>query len=404
MPRTIERLEKALAAEQAANKAKSDLLAVVSHELRTPMGAVISMAELLATTPLDATQRHYTETMQHSARGLLTVLNDILDYSKLEAEKFELEPIPFDFQSLMRDLAAELAARADEKRIKSAVDVAEGCPAWILGDPVRIRQILNNLIGNAVKFTHQGAVRVRVECAEEPDGLKLSFIVSDTGIGMSDSQRMGLFEPYAQADRSVAVKYGGTGLGLSIAGRLVALMDGDIECQSREGDGTVFRFSIRAGAAEGIAGEAAAAGVDGAFGPLNGHVLIAEDNTVNQMLIGAFLDRFGLTHDMVANGREAVDAAAAHRYDAVLMDVMMPEMDGLEATRMIRASAGPEAEMPIVALTANAMKGDRETYLAAGMDGYVSKPISAKDLFAAIAGYMGRGEGDAEGQAVRAKA
>lgn len=374
-------------AEQAS-RAKSDLLATVSHEVRTPMGAIISMADLLLSTRLDMTQRRYAETLQQSARGLLTVLNDILDYSKLEAGRFELDQVAFDFSALMDCVAAGLAARASEKGLASSLEIADGCPAQMLGDPMRLRQVLNNLTDNALKFTESGSVRLRVRHDREDGHVVLRFEICDTGIGLPDKLLQRLFQPYAQGDASVAVKYGGTGLGLSIARRLAQLMGGELGCESVEGRGSMFWFTARMRKASVATAAARNGKPEAGFGPLGGSVLIVEDNAVNQMLIAAYLDKFGLYHDMVANGREALEAVQRTAYDLVLMDIMMPEMDGIVATKRIRALDGPAAKVPIVALTANAMKGDRETYLAAGMDDYVSKPINARELFSVLASFL----------------
>jgi len=398
----IRELERMLAQErsgrtiaEAADKAKSELLATVSHEVRTPLGAIISMADLLRGTTLDPQQQRYAETLQQSGRALLAVLNEILDFSKLEAGRFELEMVTFDFAQLMESVGAELRARAAEKGIAANVAIAEGFPQCLRGDPVRIRQILNNLIDNAFKFTEQGSVRVRAGYGHSGDEVVLRFEVCDTGIGLTQQQIASLFEPYVQASSSVAVTYGGTGLGLSISRKLARLMGGDLGCESSPGEGSMFWFTLRVGAASDPLGNDAQP-VDAlpgkeqqsAIGPLRGHVLVVEDNDVNQMLIKAYLDQFGLTYDTAINGQEAVRMVQESTYDIVLMDVMMPVMDGLEATRQIRAQNEPVAKIPIIALTANAMKGDRETYLGSGMDGYVSKPLSASDLFTALSEHI----------------
>lgn len=386
----LKTLERELAKARAADKAKSELLATVSHEVRTPLGAIISMADLLLGTTLDERQRRYAETLEQSGRSLLSVLNEILDYSKLEAGRFELETVNFQFTELMTCVGAELEARANEKGLASSVDIAGGCPAHLIGDPVRIRQIMNNLTDNALKFTESGAVRIRAGYGRDGDEIVLRFEVADTGIGLTAQQITRLFEPYAQADSSVAIKYGGTGLGLSIAGQLAKLMGGELGCESKPNAGSMFWFTVRVREA----GRAArpnepAIAANAARGPLEGHMLIVEDNKINQMLIAAYLDQFGLTHEIAANGQEAVTMVKQSKFDAVLMDIMMPVMDGMEATRLIRALEGPVAGLPIIALTANAMKGDRESYLAAGMDGYVSKPINAANLFETLSSHIG---------------
>lgn len=395
----VQQLRQSLAAEQKAraraeaeNKAKSELLATVSHEVRTPLGAVISMADLLLGTEMNERQRHYAETLQQSGRALLTVLNEILDYSKLEAGRFELEAVTFDCTELMQSIRAELEARANEKGLASSLDLAEGFPVRLHGDPVRIRQILNNLIDNALKFTDAGSVRVRAGYGHDREDVILRFEVEDTGIGLTQEQIAHLFEPYAQGDRSIAVRYGGTGLGLSIARKLARLMGGELGCESTPDVGSMFWVTIRLRQAETVtppAPGASPAPARQSLGPLHGHAMIVEDNAVNQMLIAAYLEQFGLTHTVAANGQVALDCLRAQPFDVVLMDIMMPVMDGLEATKAIRALPGPAGQVPIIALTANAMKGDRETYLAAGMNGYVSKPISAADLFNALAEHIG---------------
>jgi CheY-like chemotaxis protein len=390
----IQRLAAALAAEreareraEAADKAKSVLLAVVSHELRTPMGAVISMSELLLGGALDGTQRRYAETLNQSARSLLTVLNDLLDFSKLEAGRVELDVVPFDLHALIESTGRELRARANDKGLKSGVHVGMSCPRGVRGDAARLRQVLANLIDNAIKFTAHGSVHLHVNAGETDGKLILRFDVTDTGIGLSEEQKERLFQPYVQADRAVARQYGGTGLGLSIARRLVELMKGEIGCESLLGQGSLFWFTIPTTRA---AAPAASEARD--KGGLSGHVLVVEDNAVNRMLIGAYLEEFGLTHEMVGDGTEALARLEANDYDLVLMDIMMPGLDGVEATRGIRKLEGSRAEVPIVALTAHAMKGDREDYLAAGMDGYVSKPIRGRELFAALKPYLSADE------------
>jgi signal transduction histidine kinase/CheY-like chemotaxis protein len=399
----IQSLADALTAErqareraEAADKAKSELLAVVSHELRTPMGAVISMSELLLTGQLDGTQRRYAETLQQSARSLLTVLNDILDFSKLEAGQFQLDYAGFDLHDLVKSAGGTLRARADEKSLQSGVHIGTSCPRFVKGDAGRLRQILANLIENAVKFTEEGSVQLHVNSGETGDRLNLRFDVIDTDIGFSEAEKTKLFQPYRQADRAMAGQFGGTGLGLSIARRLVELMGGEISCESAPAQGSLFWFTIPAERAMPAADKDTPVP-----GTLSGRVLVVEDNAVNRMLIAAYLDEFGLSYDIAEGGAEAVKRLGTKAYDLVLMDIMMPELDGVEATKRIRKLRGAAAEVPIVALTAYAMKGDRETYLAAGMDGYVSKPIRGRELFAALAPYLAPDDAEAPLVAIR---
>jgi CheY-like chemotaxis protein len=374
---------------EAADRAKSELLALVSHELRTPLGAVTSMAELLLSGPLEPTQRRYAETLAQSTRSLLNVLNDILDYTKLEAGRFEIAAAPFDLHDLIKSAGNALAARAEEKGLHHSCHIGTGVPRYIEADASRIRQVLANLIDNAVKFTSRGSVNLHVNAGETDGKLNLRFDVIDTGLGLNEEQRERLFLPYVQVNSTIASQYGGTGLGLSIARRLVELMGGEIGCESAPGQGSLFWFTIPAKRAP----RTAMTDLE-PTGRLNGHVLVVEDNAVNRMLVAAYLDEFGLTHDMAEDGAEALARLAARSYDLVLMDVVMPGVDGVEATKRIRAMREDIAEIPIVALTAHAMKGDREEYLAAGMDSYISKPIRGRDLFAALAPYLSADKGE----------
>lgn len=363
------------------------------------MGAIISMADLLLTTDLDETQRHYAATLRQSGRGLLATLNDILDFSKLEAGRFDLQLEAFDFRDLMASAAEAMRVRATEKGLDFTLELASDCPEVAKGDQLRIRQLLSNLSDNAVKFTEKGSVRIAVSRVQDAPGVLMRIDVSDTGIGISDEQRGRLFEPFTQASRSIAPKFGGTGLGLAIARRLAETMGGRIECKSEPDVGTTFTFWVPLEEAK---AEALAPEQEPQLGPqsaLIGHVLIVEDNATNQMLIAAYLDKFGLTHETVDNGLKGLEAVQTGRFDLVLMDVMMPVMDGLEATRKIRKLATSQAKIPILALTAHAMEGDRETYLDAGMNDYLTKPINAHEMFFALAEHLDCGLGQSDSQA-----
>ena len=370
-------------------RAKSELLATVSHEIRTPIGAIISMADLLAGRTLDETQRYYAETLKQSANSLLKILNDVLDHSKLEVGRFSLSVAQFDPHSLLFSVESVLAARCAGKGVDIVAEGDPRVPAHLVGDADRIRQILMNLCDNAVKFTEHGSIVITMIHRENADGSpQLAFSVKDTGIGMSAEAKTKLFAPYIQADKTIASKYGGTGLGLSISRKLVDLMGGDIGCESREGSGSTFWFSIDCQhcaadakpSGEALPGATPASGRHAAGKPVPAHILVVEDKAINQMLITTYLDKFGHTFEITSNGKEAVAAASAKVYDLILMDVQMPEMDGIQATRLIRALEGPAGTQPIVALTANAMHGDRENYLEAGMNDYLAKPIIAANL------------------------
>ncbi len=392
-------LRRARARADKASQAKSDFLAAMSHEIRTPMNGVLGMLDLLRHETAEEERRHYLELAHDSASGLLIVINDILDHSRLEARSLALEATCFDPEEQARKVVALLGEGAREKGVALTVDVAPDLPTVVTGDPTRLRQILFNLVGNALKFTESGSVTITGSARSTDDaGVELRFEVADTGIGMSSDVRSRIFKRFGQADGSTARRYGGTGLGLAISRELVRLMGGEIGVESTEGQGSRFWFTIRcrhAGAAEktgtertstarmgtartGAAAPAVSAPAEGA------RILVVEDNAVNQLLVSRMLAKGGHAVEIVRDGGEAVARIAEGRFDLVLMDIHLPGIDGVTATRRIRALAGQAAAIPIIALTANAMNGDRDGYLAAGMDDYVSKPIDASALHAAI--------------------
>jgi len=365
----------------AAVRAKSLFVANISHEIRTPMNGVIGMLRLARQASTPENREEYIDSALQSADALLTVINDVLDFSKIEAGRAVIIPNPFDARLVARQALATVAPRAKQKGLAISARIDDDVPAWVDADDGRIRQVLLNLLGNAVKFTESGSVVLHLSCAPDAGGgIRLTYTVTDTGIGISEEQRQRLFQVFQQGDDSMSRKYGGTGLGLAISRRLARLMGGDITVESREGAGSTFQFRIpaRVSGAVPVAAEASA----DAPPQRRLRVLLTEDNPVNQKVALAYLSRRGHEVVVATNGREAVDRSLTGDYDVILMDVQMPVMDGLTAARAIRdAEARSAKRVRMVALTAHAGDESLAECLSAGMDDYLSKPFKPEELF-----------------------
>ena len=386
----IENLKKARIEAESANKAKSEFLANISHEIRTPLHAVIGMTELLIETKLDKNQRYYTDTLYSSAKMLLMLINDILDFSRIDAGRIDEEKEVFNLRQLFLDIIAIMKEKASCKGLVLAGNMEESIPDSLIGYPGYMKQILLNLIQNAIKFTYRGHVMVNATVlSETAEEIVLTMSVQDTGIGIPNEKQDQIFQPFTQIDASSTRKEGGTGLGLAIVRKLVAFMGGEVRLKSSEREGSTFTFSIPFEKVGEAGGQAVLESVEAASGSIRQDaaqkanekkaILLVEDNTINQKVARAMLEKMGYKIDIAFNGAEAVDALQQKNYGLVLMDLQMPVMDGYEATRTIRNSGKVlNRAVPIVAMTANATKEDRQQCLDSGMDDYVPKPVERK--------------------------
>ncbi len=387
--------ERALQAAEDAGRARLQFLANMSHEIRTPLNGILGMAQLLESTPLDAVQTHRLGAINASGRHLLTLINDILDFSKMDAGKLDIVAQPFELRRLPREVFDLLIARAQERSVRLSYEVTSASPDWLCGDPGRIKQILLNLVGNAIKFTDQGEVELRVGLAGPApvaDTVRLRFTVRDTGVGVPAEDHGKLFQAFRQVDASATRRHGGTGLGLAISKQLVELMGGEIGCESQPGQGSTFWFELPLALAPPPVPVPASVGRQRRT-RFAARVLVAEDNPVNSEVATIMLEELGITVVRAEDGRQALANAQADDFDLILMDCQMPEMDGFEATRRIIAHERTHdlPHTPIVALTGNAIRGDREACLEAGMDDYLAKPFEFGELFAVLNRWLPNG-------------
>lgn len=376
---------------EAASMAKSEFLATMSHEIRTPMNGIMGMLQVLELSSLSPEQKSQVEIAGSSADTLMRLLNDILDFSKIESGKLDFESVPFALPATITEVVALLKARAAEKRLSLTLNLAADLPGHVIGDAVRLKQVLLNLTGNAIKFTEQGRVEIAARTVGRTESTaSVRFTITDTGIGMDEVTQTKLFQVFSQGDSSTTRRFGGTGLGLAISQRLANRMGGHITVKSTQGTGSEFGFEVTFPLSPASAHNLPTSGPTRSQA-LKGRVLVVEDDRVNQRVIELLLKKFGLDPVIVADGAAAVEIATLETWDVVLMDCQMPGMDGFEATRKIRERLQGRP-LPIIALTANAMAGDRDACIAAGMDDFIAKPVRQDELRAGLETWLPKTE------------
>ena len=382
MERTTARLTEMRKKAEEATRAKSAFLATMSHEIRTPLNGVIGTLQLLREEEPTVEQRNLLRTGLASARIMLTLLNDVLDYSKFKANGVTLEEISFPRDQIVNNVVTALAQTATSKGVSVDVDIDKTIPEFLLGDPARLQQVVANFLSNAIKFTDKGAITIKMVPAETESAVKIS--VTDTGIGMTPEQKTRIFEKFTQAETSIAREFGGTGLGLAIAKEIAALIGGEIGAESEYGKGSTFWFTFPMREGKILADPSRQPEERDAAHLAGKKVLVAEDNPTNRMIVERFLQKINIEPDMAYDGGQAVRAASEKHYDLILMDVQMPELDGIEATKLVRRTANPNRETPVIAFTANTAPNEIEACLNAGMSGHLAKPLLLNQLIAML--------------------